>query len=243
MTDEAAFRERIATAPDDDTVRLVFADWLDDRDRPDDAFDQRAVVAARPVIADPDDDAPRLAFADFAEQQGRGAWAGLIRAQITLAGKPDCPDWCDHDPDKCGVERLKKEVGRHLESARRDIWGGPPQFELRIPAGSYGRPAGHWVADVKRGFIETVQATGPAWVRWADHLVERHPIRHAFLERLPEMRSARTDRRDDDVYFLNAPDKYRLRANDVAARARFTGGNWISAMCQLYWPSVVVQSR
>jgi uncharacterized protein (TIGR02996 family) len=189
VTDEAAFEAAIAAAPDDDTPRLVFADWLGDRGRDDDAFYHRARVAVKPVLADPDDDAPRLAFAAWCDGQGRHARADLIRDQITLSRKPACPAWCDHDPDKCAVTRLEKAVAAHLEACRADVWGGVPQFELTpllyTPAGA---PWGDWWrACVHRGFIERVFTTGPAWVEHADHLLAFNPVRNVFTDGLPEM--------------------------------------------------------
>ncbi|MDY3561203.1 ribosomal protein L7/L12 [Gemmata sp. JC673] len=44
MSDEAAFLEALKTNPADDTVRLVYADWLDERDQPDKAQYLRAVT-------------------------------------------------------------------------------------------------------------------------------------------------------------------------------------------------------
>ena len=41
MADEDAFRKRIQADPEDDTLRGVFADWLDERDRHEEATAQR----------------------------------------------------------------------------------------------------------------------------------------------------------------------------------------------------------
>jgi uncharacterized protein (TIGR02996 family) len=45
MSDEAAFLEALRTNPADDTTRLVYADWLDERDRAAEAEYLRLVVA------------------------------------------------------------------------------------------------------------------------------------------------------------------------------------------------------
>lgn len=47
MSDEAAFLAAIRGAPDDDTARLVFADWLDERDRLGGAFLRAEVELSR----------------------------------------------------------------------------------------------------------------------------------------------------------------------------------------------------
>ena len=41
MIDEDTFRQQIQATPDDNTLRGAFADWLDERDRGDEAKDQR----------------------------------------------------------------------------------------------------------------------------------------------------------------------------------------------------------
>ncbi len=45
MSDEAAFLEALKANPADDTTRLVYADWLDERNEPEKAAYLRAVVA------------------------------------------------------------------------------------------------------------------------------------------------------------------------------------------------------
>lgn len=51
MTDEAARLAAIRDRPDDDTPRLVYADWLDDNDRPERAaFIRAQIEIARPVV-------------------------------------------------------------------------------------------------------------------------------------------------------------------------------------------------
>lgn len=41
VNDEDAFRQQIQATPDDDTLRAVFADWLEERGRTDEAAAQR----------------------------------------------------------------------------------------------------------------------------------------------------------------------------------------------------------
>lgn len=160
-------------------------------DRLDRAYYHRARIAVKPVLADPDDDDARLAFADWADGQGRYDRAELIRAQIELAAKPPCPDWCDHDPAKCRVTALEREVQRLVEAAKRDVWCGIPQFELVHFAYTDIRTAGEWWRGcVHKGFVETVLTTGPAWVEHAAHLLAHNPITHAFLVGAPDVERA-----------------------------------------------------
>lgn len=41
---EAAFKERLAAAPEDETARLVYADWLEENDRSEEAAKQRLMA-------------------------------------------------------------------------------------------------------------------------------------------------------------------------------------------------------
>lgn len=213
-------------------------------DRLDRAYYHRTRIAVRPVLADPDDDVPRLEFADWADQQGRPERATLIRAQIELVNKPPCPDWCRHDPGRCPVTALECDVDRLLQVAAKDVWCGHPRFELRT-RGSYGQPTDHWAADVKRGFIETVQTSGPAWAEHADHLVAHHPVRNAFLGGLPVIGYGTTvwagGIQVRACWFVRA-DGTKMRTQPVTAST--VGDAAVAAeLARLYWPSVTVQFR
>lgn len=61
MSEESAFLEALAHNPAGDTARLVYADWLEEHERPVDAALQR-------VLACPGDDGMRLAFAAAVEE-------------------------------------------------------------------------------------------------------------------------------------------------------------------------------
>lgn len=106
MSDEAAFLAALRAAPDDDTARLVFADWLDERDRLGGEFLRAEVAlsrvpfdsvafprafvryraAAAPLPEAWREAAERHTLAHWLALLTRGAWARLER-------------WCrDHHP-------------------------------------------------------------------------------------------------------------------------------------------------
>ncbi len=86
MTDGDALRRAVLADPDDDTPRLVYADWLDENDQPDRAAFVRAQVEA--VRADPFGPAARAAAARAARllDAHRLRWyrplRGVIRAEF-----------------------------------------------------------------------------------------------------------------------------------------------------------------
>jgi uncharacterized protein (TIGR02996 family) len=51
--EEAGFLDAIAAAPEDDAVRLIFADWMDERGDPRGAFIRLQVELARAPLDDP----------------------------------------------------------------------------------------------------------------------------------------------------------------------------------------------
>lgn len=51
MSEEDGFRERLRECPEDETCRLVYADWLQDRERHAEAQVQRDIVRVYPELA------------------------------------------------------------------------------------------------------------------------------------------------------------------------------------------------
>ena len=144
--EETGFLAAIRDSPDDDTARLVYADWLDERGRDEESTDQREVVALRAVRAAPGDDAPRAAFAALCESRGRPARAEFVRTELAVAalqrmfgaGMPMAAD-------------VMWEIGA-LRARARDLLGKPYEVFNRTPAGNVGRwfgMPGHAMVDVR----------------------------------------------------------------------------------------------
>ena len=102
MTDEAALLAAIAARPDDDTPRLVYADWLDDAG----ADDRAEFIRLQCALARGGPDDPAAAErADELEERHRIRW---------LAGVPTGPGlrWSFH---RGFPERLEADVYRLIE--------------------------------------------------------------------------------------------------------------------------------
>jgi uncharacterized protein (TIGR02996 family) len=111
------------------------------------------------VCADPDDDAPRLIFADWLDERGdpRGEF---IRVQVALARLQP------------GDSRRDTLVDR--EAALLGRFHAPWSDPLKGIAG--------WT-EFRRGFVETVNIDGRAFLRRADDLFRLAPVRHIrFLD-------------------------------------------------------------
>jgi len=92
-SEREAFEQAIAANPADDTVRLVYADWLDEHGFANDACEQRLAVHLRHIIANPSDDVPRLAYADVCSHYCRNDRAELIRVQCELSSIKKTKEW------------------------------------------------------------------------------------------------------------------------------------------------------
>jgi uncharacterized protein (TIGR02996 family) len=81
MNQEDAFLEAICEEPDDDTVRLIFADWLEERGDPRGEF----IRIQCAVAAMPEEDERRKTLEDRAEQllrQHRPRWVGALSSRV-----------------------------------------------------------------------------------------------------------------------------------------------------------------
>ena len=162
VTDDESFLAAIKAAPDDDTARLVYADYCDERDRPDDAADQRLAVALRAVRVDPYDDGPRLVYAEIAARYGRTDRAELVRLQIEIASiKPIGVITRPIFSGAYGDSPVDEQVTGHKWTRRYHELQGR-EAEL------LGRYGSGWAADVARALgCETwgnAGVTGPAAV-------------------------------------------------------------------------------
>lgn len=99
MDDESEFLRRIIADPADDTVRLVFADWLDERGLPGDP-ERAEFVRVQVELARTDPNTPTSPNHDrdrdprcpcrycVLTRRGEKAWDAYCRSQLT-----ECPDW------------------------------------------------------------------------------------------------------------------------------------------------------
>lgn len=157
MTDRAAFLAAVRAAPDDDTARLVFADWLDESGDPQGACDQRLAALTRAVCAAPADDGPRLAYAAVCDQYGRHDRAEFIRIQLATDARFF---------GGCARERELLDALHPTGLCRNQTaWAGPAASLAR-----YGDPAPYTFS---RGFVSGITCRAGDWVRHADAIAWR----------------------------------------------------------------------
>lgn len=174
MIDHESFEAAIAAAPDDDTRRLVFADYLAEQGDTAGEFEQRWAVVLRAILAEPDNDDHRENAAVLCERYGRAERAEFVRVQVELAKQ-----YRVYAADlTSGYEAL--------EDRCKELWGWWPdtdkicsQFHATMPALPDGRGwmilPEQWVRDwhytdtplavVRRGFISEVRLPVADWLR------------------------------------------------------------------------------
>lgn len=148
MTDptERALLRGIIANPDDDTARLVYADWLDEHGQHERAELIRAQVELRPL-----------------HEAGHGAGASKecpvsveYRADKRPGGQmfPKCRR-CEHAFD------LEQRTGQLLHAANRREW---QWVSWGIGCAFDRLPGGQATPHVRRGFVERVEVPALSWV-------------------------------------------------------------------------------
>ena len=138
------------------------------------------------VLAAPDDDGPRLVYADWLEDRGDADRAEFIRLQIRLAQSPTLAD------------RAREAVllQRHAEA-----WLAP----LRIKGEPLQNRGTH--AQFVRGFVEIVWMPAQIFLKRAEKLFRRAPVR--------ELRVTRASQAEFDQLILFPPTS-RLHTLDLS---------------------------
>ncbi len=163
MTDEPALLATILARPDEDTPRLMFADWLDEHAQPVRAEFVRVQVQladllrrmARAGLCPP----PRTRTA--AEHKRYPELFGLLARQALIW--PTYSEWFPFAP-------VPQD---HAAATCEDIFN-----KLCVYARSGTLP---WVSLTQRGFVKAVQCSAANWLTHADALLARHPIERVRL--------------------------------------------------------------
>lgn len=157
-----AFLAVIAENPDDDTPRLVFADWLQDNGQPERAEFIRAQIELTDLLKDVrDGDLGRV-------EELRDRSHALLRPQRLW-------DWFGIDG------------GLPTSRPKRVMLGKVEQDSLVCKVGypDGRRKPKHWKLGVRRGFISAVELGIVAFETHGPALVSRHPIERVCPSYLP----------------------------------------------------------
>jgi uncharacterized protein (TIGR02996 family) len=103
MTTDAALLRAIIANPDDDTPRLVYADWLDENGQPERAVAIRAHIAAHRINANASIVAGSV---QFAPHQRTDRWNEWRRLMVTVTAVTSDPDVNGLSPFLAGLARV-----------------------------------------------------------------------------------------------------------------------------------------
>jgi uncharacterized protein (TIGR02996 family) len=114
------------------------------------------------VLAHPDDDGPRLVYADWLEERGDADRAEFVRLQLRLAQSPTLED------------RAREAVLLHRHA---EAWLAP----LRVKSEPLQNRGTH--AQFVRGFVEIVWMPAQIFLKRAEKLFHRAPVRELRVTR------------------------------------------------------------
>ncbi len=202
MTDEDALLAAILADPEDDTPRLVFADWLDENEAS--VTCERCDGTGCTFCGGEDRDyhsscneCNRCDGSGFVSN-GYAAKADLIRIQCELAkhwhgvGDCSCRQLIDkYDCDNC----LTWERTEELRDRERELFASLP---LELPDGffrcvstvayMYSRLRSDPLAVYDRGFVDSVSCPWDAWRDHGDAILAAQPVRKVRLTTDPPFR-------------------------------------------------------
>jgi uncharacterized protein (TIGR02996 family) len=127
MTDEQAFLDALAANPADDTTRLVYADWLDDRGEAAKAEYLRLVVGLVPHYATADSDPPAVARVHALTELSPREWRQAVATRFGCA-----LDGYSPGHKVTAVRWVQALTGFGLAEALRVVESAPSRIPARL---------------------------------------------------------------------------------------------------------------
>jgi uncharacterized protein (TIGR02996 family) len=157
--EELAFVTAIVAAPADDTPRLVFADWLDEHDRPERAEFVRAQCELAKM---PEPELKTVMLYDDPHASYPGG--------VCYACRKAEPRWCEyHTLQRRATELLDARRGEWFPLGGVRPWSNAKDDVVWATGGGH---AGTFYAggEVSRGFVSHLTCSAADWLRYADAL-------------------------------------------------------------------------
>lgn len=205
MSDESALLATIHANRAESTARLVYADCLDESDRPLDAARER--VLARPAC-----DEMRLAYAEVCESLGDRDRAEFIRVQVEIGRLPpfirrdaDLNPPTDGIPNAHAVALGRRErelFAKHADKALHldeSLWGEPGLTTDNWKLVGWSPCTLHFIVgddhydlwqQFRRGFVEVINCRWEEWAQHGDAICDGTPVAKVWLTTMPNLRCA-----------------------------------------------------
>jgi len=169
MTDGDALLRAIIAQPDEDTPRLMYADWLDEQGEAQRAEFIRVQVALYGKAEPPRPKRPKECRRDFFGWKAYNKASRAYREDVAAYG------------------HLRRRLNALWLHSAQNWWPVEPPFR----ASHYTINDYHFLhstgplALVARGFVEEVRCDFPAWERYGDALTAAHPVRSVIFTTWP----------------------------------------------------------
>lgn len=137
----------------------------------------------RAILDNPANDGLRLVYADLLDDAGEHERSEFIRVQIRLS-LPDADLVPNRDGPLLPLIRETEEVREKLRRRERELWESSQREAIIGPI--CGNGIGSNMFTVRRGFVEGVECRADAWIRNADAVLARQPIRKVKLTTFPD---------------------------------------------------------
>jgi uncharacterized protein (TIGR02996 family) len=167
---QRGFIEDIVADPDDDTPRLIFADWLDEHGE-----EERAEFIRLQCEYAGLEPCPMSGRCRFGTDPSRGGFG--VGEGSWFCGRASCVRGFDITQRLCGL----------FSSLPSSMFAGlPGNFVPGIYGHGMSRPADPH-AWLRRGFVESLTLPAEIWLAHAAALLARHPVREVRLTTWPAL--------------------------------------------------------
>jgi uncharacterized protein (TIGR02996 family) len=270
MSDGEALLRAILLCPEDDTARLVYADWLDEN-----AAGQEKTCPKCEGSGEPGwrhrhgKNGPGYyaceGCADIENGETRGTGkvpdtsraerAEFIRLQIESERRPGwglCSGVSHHAPSCAASLERRNACNAHghetdrIRNRVRELLE-LAEFAFAAPVSEYGWQANStWVPDfeweLRRGFVEAVSGAAESWLKYGDAIRAAQPVTRVTLHSMPTIEHSANQARlaGDGKWFHNR------EMTDEVGRHLTTGGNPFAftdthVLLRLRWPGVTFE--
>lgn len=168
-----AFIDDIIAHPDDDTPRLIFADWLKDQGE----WSESRVRLF--VLRWPSCDQLRLLAADWFEQDGQSDRSEFIRLQCRYAKIH--PHLSGHRDEGCPTCAIGYSISDTLTTRFRVPSNGPMMSFRDCPYHAVHPTRKRFEWDWYRGFVRDVRCSLDGWHRFGCLIAQTHPVESVGL--------------------------------------------------------------
>lgn len=159
--DELAFLAAICADSTDDTVRLAYADWLDEQDQP----DRAEFIRVQCELARPKWTCPGCCPRDPKYNTGGSLY-------------PYCHEGCEQCDEHSALRRREREL---WESGLGVCLQNDVDF-LSLNKPLLIDRSGQWA----RGFLSAITCTAEDWERYGSEITKTQPIEHVALTTRPQ---------------------------------------------------------